>query len=552
MTRLPPPKKTLGPFNDCAIQYRRLRSPQDHGGRLIDPPLSEVPERLAANRTSARQRTGDLHGRSVGAISEAARSQVLLAAIEFTRRYRDVADSLNRAGAPIVMTGHQPELYHAGVWYKNFVLHQIARQQQAVGINLLIDNDTIRHAAIRVPTGTIDLPVIESVAFDQMQEEMPFEERRLIDSELFGSFAKRVRAKVLPAISDPLVEKLWPQAVAASLSNNNLGTCLSQARHQTEAAWGLKTLELPMSQVCDSEPFRWFVTAILARLSRFQQIYNESLFEYRRVNRVRSRSHPVPPLATSGEWVEAPFWLWSPTDPRRRRLFARHVHGGIEIADFQTERHHLSISSDGPCEVAVEQLRQLRDQGVKLRSRALLTTMYVRIFLCDLFVHGIGGAKYDQLTDAIIEQFFGFAAPDFLTVTATAKLPIDHLAVADREVRVIQMKLRELRFNPQRFLVSTPQAASLVQAKEHLISAQPDADQRNDRHLQITQLNDAMQPMVEQQRTKLLRERDDLIEQKRIAKLLGSREFSLCLFPETTLRPLLLDISGNNYKLDGQ
>lgn len=50
----------------------------------------------------------------------------------------------------------------------------------------------------------------------------------------------------------------------------------------------------------------------------------------------------------------------------------------------------------------------------------------------------------------------------------------------------------------------------------------------------------------------LLRAREDLIEQRRAAKLLGSREYSLCLFPETTLRPLLLDILGNNYKLDGR
>ncbi|MBI2479130.1 MAG: hypothetical protein HYV60_11000, partial [Planctomycetia bacterium] len=346
---------------DSAIQYRRLRSPHEHGGRLIDPPLQEIPGKLAANRDSARQRACGLQGKSVAELSAAARSHVLHSAIEYTSRYRDVANSLNGLNAPIVMTGHQPELYHAGVWYKNYVLDHIARQQQAVGINLLIDNDTIRQAAIRVPAGTVDAPVVASIAFDQMQEEMPFEERRLIDSNLFGSFAERVRARLFPVIDNPLVGQLWPQAVAASLSSNNLGACLSQARHQVEAAWGLKTLELPMGRVCDGEPFRWFASTILARLPQFQHIYNEALFEYRRVNRVRSRSHPVPPLAMDGEWLEAPFWLWSSTDPRRRRLFARRVSDGIEFTDLQSERHHLSILLDGPCEVAVEQMRQLSD-----------------------------------------------------------------------------------------------------------------------------------------------------------------------------------------------
>jgi len=525
-----------------AMHYRRLRSSKDHGGRLIDPPLSDVPARLAANRESARQRQFDLQGRSLVSLSAAARSHVLDAALGYTSGYRDVADSLHGSSDPIVMTGHQPELYHAGVWYKNFVLDSVARDRQAVGINLLIDNDTIRQAAVRVPTGNVNAPLVEWIAFDQMQGEMPFEERRLIDPDLFGSFPHRVRAKLFRSIDRPLVEQLWPEAVAASRSNQNLGACLSQSRHQVESAWGLKTLELPWSQVCEGDPFRWFTTTILARMREFQQVYNESLFEYRRVNRVRSQTHPAPPLAADGEWLEAPFWLWSSADPKRRRLYVRPVRDGIEITDRQSERHYLSFSPDGSCEVSVEQLRQLSDQGIKLRSRALLTTMFARLFLCDLFIHGIGGAKYDQLTDAIIQRYYGFAAPHFLTVTATAMLPIEHRTVSDSEIRANHLKLRELQFNPQRYLISTPEAASLVGAKQRLIATQPPPDRPRERHLQITQLNDAMQPMVEQQRTKLLRERSKLIEQARIDKTLGSREYSFCLFPEAILRPLLLDI----------
>ncbi len=534
------------------MRYRRLRSPKDHGGRLIDPPLSDVSQMLSTDREAARQREFDLQGRSFGEMANAARSHVLDAAFGYTSRYRNVSYSLRDSAGPIVMTGHQPELYHAGVWYKNFVLDHVAREQQAVGINLLIDNDTMRQAAIRVPTGSVDAPLVEWIAFDRMREETPFEERRLIDPEQFGSFAERVRTKLFHSVERPLVEQLWPEAVAAARSTPNLGACLSQARHRLEAAWGLKTLEVPWSHVCDGEPFRWFATTILARLAPFQRIYNESLFEYRRVNRVRSHTHPAPPLSADGEWLEAPFWLWSTADPKRRRLFVRLVPHGIEITDRQAERHQLSLAPDGSCEVAVEQLRRLSDQGIKLRSRALLTTMFARLFLCDLFIHGIGGAKYDQLTDAIIERLFGCAAPGFLTVTATAKLPIDHRAVTGSEILANQLKLRELQFNPQRYLISTPEAASLVEAKQRLIATQPPSDPPRDRHFQITQLNDAMQPLVEQQRTKLLRERADLVERARIGKTLGSREYSFCLFPETTLRPFLLDILGNNYKLDGQ
>ena len=45
--------------------------------------------------------------------------------------------------------------------------------------------------------------------------------------------------------------------------------------------------------------------------------------------------------------------------------------------------------------------------GIRLRTRALTTTMFARFLLGDLFVHGIGGAKYDELGDEIARGFFG-------------------------------------------------------------------------------------------------------------------------------------------------
>ena len=57
------------------------------------------------------------------------------------------------------------------------------------------------------------------------------------------------------------------------------------------------------------------------RLSELRETYNAAVLEYRRVNHVRSTSHPVPELAAEGEWLEAPLWIWRQEDPRRRRLF---------------------------------------------------------------------------------------------------------------------------------------------------------------------------------------------------------------------------------------
>ena len=42
-----------------------------------------------------------------------------------------------------------------------------------------------------------------------------------------------------------------------------------------------------------------------------------------------------------------------------------------------------------------------------LRPRALTLTLFARVCLGDFFIHGIGGGKYDEVTDAIIRDYFG-------------------------------------------------------------------------------------------------------------------------------------------------
>ena len=125
-------------------------------------------------------------------------------------------------------------------------------------------------------------------------------------------------------VPDPLMKAnsgRWRTSGAAA--TRNLGECLAQSRHVLEGQWGLETLEIPQSQVCALPAFHWFTAHLLANLPRLRDAYNSAVDAYRRVNRVRSANHPVPNLATDGEWIEAPFWLWSSASPRRRRLFVR-------------------------------------------------------------------------------------------------------------------------------------------------------------------------------------------------------------------------------------
>jgi hypothetical protein len=322
---------------------------------------------------------------------------------------------------------------------------------------------------------------------------------------------------------------------------HNLGQAISRARHQIEGKWGLSTLEVPLSVVCRSRAFRWFAAHLLGQLPRFRAVYNECLAEYRLVHRIRSRTHPVPELKRQNDWLESPFWIWSQQMPRRRRLFARVRGRELELSDRQGTQTVVQLSADGGARRAVEQLGDWDDRGVRLRPRALLTTMFARLLLSDLFVHGIGGAKYDQLTDAIVQRFFGFAAPAFLTLTATIKLPLDRPRASPSDLRRVDWLLRELRYNPQRHVALNESTRPLVDAKRQWVESAARGRDLRRRHHEITQLNAALQPHVEPMRLNLLDDRDRYTRLLRQEKLLGSREYAFCLFPEQTLKRILLD-----------
>ena len=525
------------------LQRTRIRAPRKHGEAVIVPPFAAVPRLLADQREALGGAGYDVQGLPLARLSEQARRALLEEARRYSTAYRDVVLPADAGRWPLVLAGHQPQLFHPGVWFKDFALAALGRGLGAVAVNLLVDNDIVQSVALRVPGGDSALPRIESIALDQPAEAIPYEERAVIDGRLFASFGRRVAehgGRHLPA---PLIGRLWPLAQEAARRSANLGRCLAEARHRLEEQWGLQTLEVPLSVVCRGAAFLRFACHVLAHLPRFRDLHNACLAEYRRVHRVRSRSHPVPDLAADGSWREAPFWVWTDRSPTRRHLFVRDTGGGLELSDRAGTELRLALSPTSDAGPAVEQLTAWSDAGVRLRPRALITTMFARLVLGDLFMHGIGGAKYDQLTDLIVERFFGFRPPAFLTLSATALLFEDRTPQLQQQLREARQLLRELRFHPERHVAAATELAALIAEKQQWVQRQPPRGQRLVRHRALERINAALQPAVEENRRQLATVERDVAETLRGAALAASREFSFCLFSEEKLPALLLDLS---------
>ena len=127
----------------AALEHRRLRAPSADGGRLIEPPLRSVGDLFARNIAAAAEYDYDVQGRPLVQLAAQARAELIEAAWNYTRAYRDVARPTLGPSAPVLLAGHQPQLFHPGVWFKNFVLADVARWHGGVAVNLAIDSDTV-------------------------------------------------------------------------------------------------------------------------------------------------------------------------------------------------------------------------------------------------------------------------------------------------------------------------------------------------------------------------------------------------------------------------
>ncbi|MBX3439347.1 MAG: hypothetical protein KF861_17805, partial [Planctomycetaceae bacterium] len=269
---------------------RRLQVPRTDRRLLCDPPLRLASELAVQNQAQLDGADINLQGRTLFQMRHWSRRACLSAAAQYTAHLdkssaTEVTDS--HVEGMLYVAGHQPSLYHPGVWVKNFAIDQLARSSGGIGLNLIVDNDTFSSTAIRVPTGPRDGLAVTRVPFDSPRPVQPWEEAPIVDQELFTTFAERVAETISGPGRPLLLTDMWPDAVAYAATSPRLVDCLTAARHAQEQRWGLSNWELPLSRLCETDPFLWFASHILANLPQFSECHNLVLHAYRQLNRVR-------------------------------------------------------------------------------------------------------------------------------------------------------------------------------------------------------------------------------------------------------------------------
>jgi hypothetical protein len=432
--------------------------PERSGEVLIDPPPAHLPALLEA----ARER-------------DWGRAEILGEPLrEFRGKVRARALSLAAGAAPggapssappLVVMGHQPVFFHPGVWMKFFLLTRLHERLGVTGLHLLVDNDASGPITVEVPERGDHL-IRRTETLLELPGDVPLEVAPLPTEREWETFCGRVRDH-MRTLASAEVRACFDAFVACAATvrahAHTLGQYLAGARRRYEAtAVPPRYLEVAVSALSDTPEFGAFALHLLQDAAGFRRRYNASLDEYRALHRLRSAANPFPNLDETGGYAEAPFWVVH--GGRRASLYVQRAGDRLRL---RTSAEPLLDLPAGPAGVDV-----LRTSAVRIRPKALTLTMFARLCLGDVFIHGVGGARYDRVTDAVIGEVFECPPPPYVVATATLMLPLLGGGAAVEDGRALERRLMELQHNPERYLASPSDAQRrLIEKKWSVIRA---------------------------------------------------------------------------------
>ena len=459
----------------------RLRAPARNGEVLAVPGFDAIPALIAENRRKLDRDDGRIGGLPLKELRNLARREML-----------NAVGCNSDPRLPLLLTGHQPELAHPGVWVKNFALNGLARKIGGTPLNLIVDNDTLKNTSLKFPVWSGTKARLESLEYDRLDGAATYECRPVLDLEMFRSFPNRAAGLWANWGFKPILPKVWRTA-------KNIGEAFTAIRRESERDWGCQNLELAVSRLSQTGSFIRFAQHILDDLPRFRETYNSAIQAYRKANGIRSENHPASDLAEG----EAPFWVRATACRRERATAASDVRA--------------------------------------LRPRALTLTLFARLCLGDFFIHGIGGGKYDEVTDAIIRAYFGIEPPAYQVLSATLHLPLPAFSTTDDDVKRAERRVRDLRWNPQA-LVPNGVARELVERHAVLCASEPPYRERTARKKwfrELQQVKEQLRARVASQRPTADAELEKARAEADANEILKRRDYSWVLYPEETLRPFM-------------
>lgn len=520
---------------------------------ILEPPVSSWPDSLfklsdstlAALRQQARKRLVESAQLFVLRLSDAARRAGML----LDSRPLLTGDPLEM---PIVMTGHQPVIFHSGLTFKYQATEDFAAQHKMIAVAVVIDTDEGDAGAFSLPACDVSqqtaqnspapsIPRLISKAATLAQTPGLYSGSRLKPGSVLAAEFATMENQLQGCHQDAAasVFRLVADEYISLTENSPHGFSTMEANLMTRwnAGVGGRMLELPLSAICSFPEFIRFIAPILERPFEFAECYNQNLTSFRTEHRIRNEANPFPTLSIEQDWCELPFWVINHAQGTRHVLQVRRESEGFAL---ECNRQRLLMLQQGN---AAEALTALLFGGQQLVPRGALITATLRLLFSDLFIHGTGGGKYDPCTDGLIRSWWSVEPSPFAVASASRYL------FADERTKLLALQqaesqLRDMQYNPQRFLGSDVFSEALEEKLKSLLnqknaavsqmkSARETGASAKDIGREIQQLTDSIKVSVADEFAPRLTELRNLTEQN--VSAVASRTWPWFLFADQTM-----------------
>jgi len=284
------------------------------------------------------------------------------------------------------MTGHQAGFWHPGILAKYIAADRLAASIGGVAAAVVVDHDVVDPLRLSAARIDQDGRIEETVIHLRSRSGRPMLSR--LEPPIGARELDRV---VLPSgLLEP--DRSALERIIASLlahpDAGSLGEQVAFASADLLENW-ISVRSFTAQRLVRTDGWRVFFETVLADPGACARAYNRAI-----------EMHPeagIPPLfamAREERW-ELPFWMLD-RERGRRPLFAEMVEQPMFDAD------HLA-------------------------TKALSLTASLRRGLCDLFIHGTGGAVYDRATDVWVRDWLGEELAPSVAITADVNrdLPVE-------------------------------------------------------------------------------------------------------------------------------
>ncbi|MFN8708029.1 MAG: hypothetical protein ACK526_20765 [Planctomyces sp.] len=455
-----------------------MGSDLDYEDQRVEPPITEwpaliesarpVPEPIRSLRATLRPRLLELARRytdRLTSLAEAAGVMTNFAEGSFAETQRpspaategvaNLSDS-----SSLIVTGHQPVIFHSGLTFKYRMTESAAAAVGGVSLAVIMDTDD-------GDAGKFEFP--RFAAEDQQHWPPADSSGRTFQnitsdsatlgkgSGLFfsqslksGSQIQTLRDQVIAGLLSTGCESAVTQATrafdaCAALSNQGVSVAEANVIVRRAAGIGTNTLEFPFSEFCQLPEVIELTRSILNQAEEFSEQYNRALDSFRLKQRIDNPANPFPNLNRRGSDFELPFWLIHRASGVRQRLQIRKQG---ELLEIHGDEGTVTSTDSG---ITNDTLKSLRELGLLIVPRGALITAFMRLLAADLFVHGIGGGRYDRFTDELIRLWWNIE-PSAWTVATASRYLFRDLRKQLEDLDALESKFRDYQYNPQRYL----------------------------------------------------------------------------------------------------